>query len=156
MELDGAFSATSTLRFNFGAAYNHAVYSDWENAICPAEIVVTVANPTCDNTGKQIVGAPRLTGIIGADYTLSLPYGLTVHAFFNTVFRSRQNPESQLSEYGEVSGYSVTDGRIGLITNTKNKFEVNLVAKNLIDKRYTISVNNFSNNSPVSLGPTAI
>lgn len=149
LELDGAFSATSNLRFNFGAAYNHAVYSDWENATCPAEIVVTVANPTCDNTGKQIVGAPRLTGIIGADYTLSLPYGLTGHAFFSTVFRSKQNLESQLSEYGEVSGYSVTDGGIGLITNTKNKFEVNLVAKNLFDKRYTTSVNNFSNNYPV-------
>lgn len=148
-EVDGAFNATSNLVINFGGAYNHAVYTDWENATCPAEIVVTVANPTCDNTGKQIVGAPRLTGIIGADYRLPLAYGFTGHAFFSTVFRSKQNLESQLSEYGEVSGYSVTDGGIGIITNTKNKFEINLVAKNLFDKRYTTSVNNFTNNYPV-------
>jgi iron complex outermembrane recepter protein len=149
IELDGAFSATSNLVFNFGAAYNRAVYSDWSNATCPTEIPTTAANPTCDNTGKQIVGAPKLTGIIGADYRLPLAGGFTGHAFFSTVFRSKQNLEAQLSEYGEVSGYSVTDGGIGIITNTKNKFEVNLVAKNLFDKRYTTSVNNFTNNYPV-------
>ncbi|KQT37419.1 hypothetical protein ASG44_08700 [Methylophilus sp. Leaf459] len=145
VELDGAFSATSNLIFNFGAAYNHAVYTDWKEATCPTENTA----PICDNTGKQIVGAPRLTGIIGADYRLPLAYGFTGHAFFSTVFRSKQNLESQLSEYGEVSGYSVTDGGIGIITNTKNKFEINLVAKNLFDKRYTTSVNNFTNNYPV-------
>ncbi|HSI29480.1 MAG: TonB-dependent receptor [Methylophilus sp.] len=149
IELDGAFSATSNLVFNFGAAYNRAVYSDWSNATCPTEIPTTAANPTCDNTGKQIVGAPKLTGIIGADYRLPLAGGFTGHAFFSTVFRSKQNLEAQLSEYGEVSGYSVTDGGIGIITNTKNKFEINLVAKNLFDKRYTTSVNNFTNNYPV-------
>lgn len=145
VELDGAFNATSNLVLNFGAAYNHAVYTDWEEATCPQESSAAI----CDNTGKQIVGAPRLTGIIGADYRLPLAYGFTGHAFFSTVFRSKQNLESQLSEYGEVSGYSVTDGGIGIITNTKNKFEINLVAKNLFDKRYTTSVNNFNNTYPV-------
>ncbi|WP_229007232.1 TonB-dependent receptor [Methylophilus sp. Leaf408] len=145
IELDGAFSATSNLVFNFGAAYNHAVYTDWEEATCPQESNAAI----CDNTGKQIVGAPKLTGIIGADYRLPLPGGFTGHAFFSTVFRSKQNLEAQLSEYGEVSGYSVTDGGIGIITNTKNKFELNLVAKNLFDKRYTTSVNNYNNQYPV-------
>jgi iron complex outermembrane recepter protein len=148
-EVDGAFNATSNLVINFGGAYNHAVYADWGNATCQAEIVVTVANFTCDNTGKQIVGAPRWTGIIGADYRLPLSYGFTGHAFFSTVFRTKQNLESQLSEYGEVSVYSVTDGGIGIITNTKNKFEINLVAKKLFDKGYTTSVNDFTNNYAV-------
>jgi len=149
LELEGAFTATSNLTLNFGGAYNHAVYSDWKNATCPTEIVPSIANPTCDNTGKQIVGAPKLTGIFGADYRYPLANGFTAHAFFSTVVRSKQNLEAQLSEYGEVSGYSVTDGGIGIISGKKDKFEINLVGKNIFDKRYTTSVNNFSNSAPV-------
>jgi iron complex outermembrane receptor protein len=144
IELEGAFAATPRLNFNFGAAYNNAIYTDWQTATCPAEIVATI----CDNTGKQVVGAPKLTGIIGADYRVPLAYGLTGHAFFNTVVRSKQNLEAQLSEYGKQSGYSVTDGGIGLST-AKGKTELNLVAKNLFDKEYTTSVNNFSNSAAV-------
>lgn len=148
IELEGAFAATPRLNFNFGAAYNNAIYTDWNKATCPAEIVATLANPTCDNTGKQVVGAPKLTGIIGADYRLPLAYGLTGHAFFNTVVRSKQNLEAQLSEYGKQSGYSVTDGGIGVST-AKGKTELNLVAKNLFDKEYTTSINNFSTTGAV-------
>jgi iron complex outermembrane receptor protein len=144
VELEGAFAATSRLNFNFGAAYNNAIYTDWHTATCPAEIVATI----CDNTGKQVVGAPKLTGIIGADYRVPLAYGLTGHAFFNTVVRSKQNLEAQLSEYGKQSGYSVTDGGIGIST-AKGKTELNLVAKNLFDKEYTTSVNNFSTTGAV-------
>jgi iron complex outermembrane receptor protein len=148
VELEGAFAASPRLNFNFGAAYNNAIYTDWNKATCPAEIVATLANPTCDNTGKQVVGAPKLTGIIGADYRVPLAYGLTGHAFFNTVVRSKQNLEAQLSEYGKQSGYSVTDGGIGIST-AKGKTELNLVAKNLFDKEYTTSVNNFTNSAAV-------
>lgn len=149
LELEGAFTASSNLTLSFGGAYNHAVYSDWKNATCPTEIVVSTANPTCDNTGKQIVGAPRLTGIFGADYRLPLGKGFSARAFFSTVVRSKQNLEAQLSEYGKVSGYSVTDAGIGVVSGSKDKYELNLVAKNLFDTRYTTSVNNFSNSAPV-------
>jgi iron complex outermembrane receptor protein len=144
VELEGAFAATPRLNFNFGAAYNNAIYTDWHTATCPAEIVAAI----CDNTGKQVVGAPKLTGIIGADYRVPLAYGLTGHVFFNTVVRSKQNLEAQLSEYGKQSGYSVTDGGIGVST-AKGKTELNLVAKNLFDKEYTTSINNFSNSGAV-------
>lgn len=141
-----AYAVNSNLSFNFAGAYNHATYTDWSEATCPAEITTSVV---CDNTGKQIVGAPRLTGIIGADYWFPLYNGFKGHAFFSTVVRSKQNLEQQLSEYGKVSGYSVTDGGFGIVGGKNDKFSVNLVAKNLFDKKYTTSVNNFSNNYPV-------
>ncbi|WP_020184152.1 MULTISPECIES: TonB-dependent receptor [Methylotenera] len=146
IEIDGAYAVNSNLSFNFAGAYNHATYTDWSEATCPAEITTSVV---CDNTGKQIVGAPRLTGIIGADYWFPLYNGFKGHAFFSTVVRSKQNLEQQLSEYGKVSGYSVTDGGFGIVGGKNDKFSVNLVAKNLFDKKYTTSVNNFSNNYPV-------
>ena len=95
-----------------------------------------------------MVGAPKWTGIIGGDYRLPLAYGLTGHAFFNTVIRSKQNLEAQLSEYGKQAGYSVTDGGVGIST-AKGKTELDLVAKNLFDKEYTTSANVFSNSAPV-------
>jgi len=146
IELEGAYAVNSNLSFNFAGAYNHATYTDWDQATCPAEITL---RSSCDNTGKQIVGAPRLTGIIGADYWFPLFNNFKGHAFFSTVIRSKQNLEQQLSDYGKVSGYSVTDGGFGIVGGKKDKFSVNLVAKNLFDKKYTTSVNNFSNNYPV-------
>ncbi|GBG13785.1 iron complex outermembrane recepter protein [Novimethylophilus kurashikiensis] len=156
VEVDGAYNVNSNLSFNFGGAYNHAIYTDWKNATCPAEVVATPANPTCDNTGKQVVGAPKWTGIVGFDYQKPLDGTLKLHAFSSSVVRSSQNLEAQLSAYGKQGGYSVTDAGIGLINTAKLKYEVDLVAKNLFDKKYTTSVNAFSNQAPVGydgIGP---
>lgn len=146
LEIDSAYYPTSYLSFNAGGNYNHARYSDWKTATCPTEI--KAAN--CDNTGKQIVGAPDLTGIFGVDLHKPLGYyGLTGHAWANTVVRSSQNLEAQLSVYGKQAAYQVTDIGVGLFTGNKNKYEVNLVANNVFDTHYTTSINNFSNTGAV-------
>ena len=54
------------LQLNPGGAYNEAIYTDWSTATCPRSFPSTVA--VCNNTGKQIVGAPRWTVIFGFDY----------------------------------------------------------------------------------------
>lgn len=146
IELEGGYRATEHLSFNFGAAYNRAKYSDWQNATCPAELPNTL---TCDNTGKQIVGAPKLTGIFGVQYIRPIWGGFKGQAFLSTVIRSEQNVENLLSEFGKQSGYAVTDGGLGIIGGKQDNWELNLVAKNLFDKVYTTSVNSYSSNAPV-------
>lgn len=149
VELDGAYYANSWLSFNFGGAYNHARYTDWRTATCPAEIPNSV-QAVCDNTGKQVVGAPDLTGLFGVDLHKPLGFaGLTGHVWANTVLRSSQNLEAQLSSWGKQEAYDVTDVGIGIFTGGKNKYEVNLVANNVFDTHYTTSVNDYSNQYPV-------
>ena len=146
VELDSAYYPTSYLSFNVGGSYNHAYYSDWSTATCPVEITKPVV---CDNTGKQIVGAPQLTGIFGVDIHKPISYGLTVHSWVNTVARSSQNLDSLLSAYGKQGAYQVTDIGLGLFTGKKNKYEVNLVGNNIFDTKYTTSINSYSTTGPV-------
>lgn len=145
IEVEGGYLFSDRLSFTFGAAYNRAKYADWGNATCPAEIIAT----SCDNTGKQIVGAPKLTGIIGAHYIQPIWGGLKAQAFFSTIIRSKQNVENLLSEFGEQSGYSVTDAGFGIIGGKRDSWEFNIVGKNIFDKIYTTSVNAYSNSAPV-------
>ncbi|MCB5188239.1 TonB-dependent receptor [Methylobacillus caricis] len=148
IEVEGGYLYSDRLSFTFGGAYNRAKYSDWDTATCPAEIPTSVS-PFCDNTGKQIVGAPKLTGIIGAHYIQPIWGGLKAQAFFSTVIRSKQNVENLLSEFGEQSGYSVTDAGFGIIGGKKDSWEFNVVGKNIFDKIYTTSVNTYSSTAPV-------
>ncbi|MCB5185490.1 TonB-dependent receptor [Methylobacillus gramineus] len=145
IEFEGGYLYSDRLSFTFGGAYNRAQYEDWSTATRPPELGGGVR----DNTGKQIVGAPKLTGIIGAHYIQPIWGGLKAQAFFSTVIRSKQNVENLLSEYGEQSGYSVTDAGIGIIGGKKDSWEFNLVGKNIFDKVYTTSVNTYSNSAPV-------
>jgi iron complex outermembrane receptor protein len=97
-------------------------------------------NVVCDNTGKQVVAAPKVIVNLGADYRHHLSAGYTGHVWFNNVYRSRQNFDNNLSSYGWQEGYSVTDFGIGLI-GQHGKFELDLVAKNLFNTQYTTSIN---------------
>lgn len=146
VEVDSAYYPTSYLTFTAGGAFNHARYTDWHTATCPTEVTAAV----CDNTGKQVVGAPELTGIFGVDLHKPLGFfGLTGHAWANSVVRSSQNLEAQLSTWGKQDAYQVTDLGIGVFTGQKNKYEVNLITTNVFDTHYTTSVNNFSNTGAV-------
>ena len=144
VELDSQFNFTEHLQVTLGGAFNDAVYTDWSTATCPRSYPSSVA--FCNNTGKQIVGAPRWTGILGLDYQVPLASGYSAHLFGNYNYRSKHNLEQLLSPFGEQGGYSITDIGIGLTNET---YELNIVSKNLFDTRYTTSVNDFSNSAPV-------
>jgi len=148
VELDSQFTVTEHLQVTLGGAFNDAIYTDWSTATCPRSYPTTVV--VCDNTGKQIVGAPRWTGILGFDYQVPLASGYSAHFFGNHTYRSKHNLEQLLSPYGEQKGYSLTDIGAGVSYGTANAtYDLNLVSKNLFDTRYTTSVNDFSNSAPV-------
>jgi iron complex outermembrane receptor protein len=154
-EFDAAVRVSQNLQITAGGAYNDAEYTDWSTATCPRSFPTTVA--VCNNTGRQIVGAPKLTGILGFDYQLPLASGFGAHFFGNHIYRSKHNLEQLLSPYGEQSGYSLTDLGAGITHETDSaKYELSIVAKNALDTKYTTSVNDFSNSAPVGydgIGP---
>ncbi|MDF8334687.1 TonB-dependent receptor [Novosphingobium cyanobacteriorum] len=151
VELDGHLRVSDALSFNFGGAFNDAVYTDWSNATCPRNVVTTKDNPTCNNTGKQVVGAPKWNVIIG--FNVDQPIGdsgFTLRVFANDTWRSSHNLEQLLSPYGFQKGYHLTDAGIGVAKELGGvETEFSIVAKNLFDTQYTTSVNDFSNNAPV-------
>jgi len=147
-EFDALVHATDQLQWTLGGAFNDAEYSDWSTATCPRSYPTTVA--VCNNTGKQIVGAPRLTGIVGLDYQWPFASGVTAHFFGNHVYRSHHNLEQLLSEYGEQDGYSLTDLGAGVQFEAgSTQYEVDVIGSNVFDTKYTTSVNDFSNSAPV-------
>jgi len=154
-EFDAAVRVSENLQFTAGGAYNEAGYTDWSTATCPRSFPSSVA--VCNNTGRQIVGAPRWTGILGFDYQLPLASGFGAHFFGNHVYRSKHNLEQLLSPFGEQTGYSLTDLGAGITHETDSAtYELSIVAKNAFDTRYTTSVNDFSNSAPVGydgIGP---
>lgn len=149
VEFDATIQLIQGLTLTLGGAYNRATYSDWSTATCPRSFPTTVA--VCNNSGKQVVGAPRWTVITGFNYVGDVPgLGVAVHAFANNSYRTRHNLEQLLSEYGWQKAYHITDVGFGVIRDIGGaKTELSIVAKNVFDTRYTTSINDFSNTAPV-------
>jgi iron complex outermembrane receptor protein len=137
--VDGGYSPTSNLALNFGAALNDAKYSNWATATCAAELN-PAKNVVCDNTGKQVVAAPKIISTLGVNYHHQLTDNFAGHIWWSNVYRSRQNFDTKLSRYGWQEGYSLNDLGIGIIGN-RDKFGLDLVAKNAFNKKYTTSIN---------------
>ncbi|MFL6575010.1 MAG: TonB-dependent receptor, partial [Povalibacter sp.] len=147
-EFDALVAVTDELQLKLGGAYNDAEYTDWSTATCPRSFPSSVA--VCDNTGRQIVGAPRVTGIVGFDYQLPFASAFNAHVFGNHVYRSHHNLEQLLSPYGEQKAYSLTDLGAGVQFETSDtQYELNVIGSNVFDTKYTTSVNDFSNSAPV-------
>jgi iron complex outermembrane recepter protein len=146
VEVEGAWQPIDFLTFSYGVVYNHAVYASWEQATCPNELNVKSSTTTCDNTGRQIVGAPRLTSTVGVDFHQLVGRGFQAHFWAANVYRSQQNFDNNLSRYGVQGAYGLTDGGVGIVGPGKH-FELDFVGRNVFNKRYTTSVNVNSNGS---------
>jgi len=147
IELDSSWKAYEGLTLFFNGSYNHAVYTDFANAPCPAESGV---NTPCDVTGKQIPNAPLFTANFGADYRFPLGvYGLEGIVFLNDSYRSRANMNADLSPNGWQAAYHLTDGGIGVAT-LNGKYNLSLVARNIFDTDYLTNVGGLSGTSSVS------
>ncbi|HEY8518912.1 MAG TPA: TonB-dependent receptor [Gammaproteobacteria bacterium] len=155
IEIDASYAVTPALGLDFGVSYNDAVYTDWATATCPRSAPADAV--VCDNTGRQIVGAPKWIWIVGLDYERPLANGFTARVFLNHTYRSEHNLEQLLSPYGEQGDYTVTDLGVGFVRDAGDvTYEVSLVGKNVFDTKYTTSINDFSNNAPVGydgIGP---
>jgi iron complex outermembrane recepter protein len=146
VEVEGTYLVTRQLSFNYGVVYNHAVYANWDQATCPNEADVKSSTATCDNTGRQIVGAPRFTSTAEVDYHQTIIDGYEAHFWAANVYRSKQDFDNNLSIYGIQGAYGLTDAGIGVVSPNKH-FELDFVGRNVFNKQYTTSVNVNSNGS---------
>ena len=139
VELEGTYFLTKHLSFSAGAVYNHAVYQNWHTATCPNELNVKSSTTVCDNTGRQIVAAPRFTSTVSADYRQPIFRGFEGHVWASNVYRSAQNFDPNLSRYGIQGAYGLTDVGIGIVS-PDSRFELDFLGRNVFNKHYTTSV----------------
>jgi iron complex outermembrane receptor protein len=140
VEVEGTYVFTHQFSMNLGAVYNHAVYQNWHDATCPNELDVKVSTTVCDNTGRQIVAAPRFSSTATADFRQPVMRGFELHLWVSNVYRSSQNFDPNLSRYGIQPAYALTDVGAGIVTPNQ-RVEVDFLGRNVLKKRYTTSVN---------------
>jgi iron complex outermembrane receptor protein len=153
VELETNWQATQGLSLFMNGSYNHAVYTDFKNAPCPAEL--NSGGAPCDQTGLQIPNAPLFTANFGFDYRAPLgfniwnDYGLEWHAYLVDSYKSRANFNSSLASSGVQRAYHVTDGGIGVGT-LNHKYSLDLVGRNIFDTIYLTNAGQFSGSSASS------
>ncbi|MDD2724371.1 MAG: TonB-dependent receptor [Methylovulum sp.] len=152
IELETNWLAYKGLSLFMNGSYNNAVYTDFKNAPCPAELNNSGA---CDQTGLQIPNAPEFTANFGADY--KLPFGLGLwndlglqwHAFIVNSYKSRANYNASLSASGWQDAYHVTDAGLG-VSSKNGQYNLDLVGRNVFDTIYLTNAAQFSSTSAPS------
>jgi iron complex outermembrane receptor protein len=138
-EIEADVLPIDSLRISGGGSYNQATYLNFRNAACPVE--QPASQKTCDFSGRQLPFAPRWTGEATAQYTGHVRSGLSAYARGNLVFRSSENVNASLSQYGERAAYTVTNVQAGITGAVGgHSYDVSFWARNVFDTRYVTSI----------------
>jgi iron complex outermembrane receptor protein len=153
IELETNWTAIDGLNLFLNGSYNHAIYTDFKNAPCPAE--TANVRPQCDQTGLTIPNAPAFTVNYGVDYKVPFglghwdDHGLVWHAYLVDSYKSSANYNSSLSSVGKQAAYHVTDGGIGIATKN-GQYSLDLVGRNIFDTIYVTNVGSWSGTGAAS------
>jgi iron complex outermembrane receptor protein len=146
VELEANYAATRNLKLNLNASYNKATYIDFSTT-APDTSVTQIVN----FAGRQLHGAPKVIVNAGIDYRH--PVGRYLgRVFINDSFRSSTYLASNQSEYTLQRAYSLVDAGISF-GSLDSRYELSLVAKNLLDKAYSTGAGSFSSSGAVTTQP---
>jgi iron complex outermembrane receptor protein len=148
VEIDSNWNAFAGVSFFFNAAYNDAIYNDFANAPCSSAFGSSLP---CDNSGKTIPNAPRVTANAGVDYRWQLANNWETSIYINNAYRSEANMNADLSPYGIQEAYSITNAGIGLRFDDEDRtYNLSLVGQNIFDTEYVTNVGDLSSTQTVS------
>jgi iron complex outermembrane receptor protein len=141
-ELDAALRLGGGWRTHASLTYADARFNDFVTD-CPdtgpTSRCYTVGTVSLfQGKGEPLPGAPKLTGVLGVDYSRALANGWVLDANVNASFRSKTH--YGVGEVDHVqNGFSVVNGAIKLSPES-DKWHVGLWARNLFDKRYQSAI----------------
>lgn len=152
LEVEGNYvTPIEGLRFTFAGAYNDAIYSDFKNAPCAADLSYSTTQ-VCNLTGQQLSGAPRWIGNGGVDYSYPVLDGYTAYFFASETYRSSANLNTSLSAYGWQNQYTITNAGIGFRPNN-SAWDVSIWGKNIFDTHYYTNISTVSPSAGVTGTP---
>jgi iron complex outermembrane receptor protein len=159
VEFDNSYTLNEYFGITWNGAFNRAIYADFHDAPCPADVSsevnaagVVVGPPQCNLTGRQLAYAPKYTTSIGPDVHLPIGGKYVVHIYLNEAYRSRANISQALSAYGWQGSYSVVDTGLGIATSD-GKWEWDFIGSNVLNKIYYQDITTFSNQAAVTAYP---
>lgn len=136
-----------------GLAYAHGEYTRYPAGPCPLEVQGT-ATAACDFTGKPLVGLPRWSETLSADWSVPVAgrVNLVVHA--DSSWRSSYYGDPTLSKYTLIDGYNLTNASVGLRAGGRESsgWEVGVFARNLLDADFIQNLTVQAGNSGLILG----
>lgn len=130
-ELEVSAQVLPGLTITSAGAYNDAKYRSFHSAPCPGE----TSAPSCDFTGRPLMGASRWTGNLSANYVETIRDGIEAYINASYTYRSGYYGSVDLSEYGKIDAYGVTNLRLGTRLND-GQVDLSLWAKNLFNTEY--------------------
>lgn len=156
-ELELSAQVLPGLTLSGTGAYNDAKYKSFHNAPCPGESAAAI----CDFTGRPLMGASRWTGNVSATYAHDIQDGVEGYINASYTYRSGYYGSVDLSEYGHIDAYGVTNLRIGTKLNDGD-IDLSLWARNLFDTHYYTAMGTTVNGAwfgyvgePLTFGLTA-
>jgi iron complex outermembrane recepter protein len=149
VEEDVAARITSALTLRASAAYADGEYTSYPQGPCPLE-KQTASTAICNFTGAPMAGLSRWTGTLGLDYEIPAGSGsIVLHA--DSSSRSGYFGDATESKYTWISGYNVTNASIGYRSHG-GVWELDVFARNLLDKDYLQALTIQTGNSGLILG----
>jgi iron complex outermembrane receptor protein len=128
------------LELTSNVSYNHAVYTSFPNAPCPAEVSALLpSTAVClyNMSGKRVEQIPEWQADLSADYSHRINSNLEGYVLARYSWKSDNYLAASDSIYGHVPAYAVTNLRIGL--RIGDHYDVSIWANNLTDTHYLIN-----------------
>jgi iron complex outermembrane receptor protein len=133
-EFDSAVRPLRGLKLDWSGGYNNTTYRSFRNGPCAAEYGLP-ATATCDLTGRPVVGAPKWTSSVSADYRHELHDDLIGYAVAEYAYKSSYFGFIDDSEASKINGYGITNIRVG--TQAVNgHLDLSVWARNLFNTDY--------------------
>ncbi|WP_158240759.1 TonB-dependent receptor [Telmatospirillum siberiense] len=133
-ELEANAQVTKKLKIALTGAYNDAEFRSFHSAPCPTE-VSNASTKVCDYTGKSPMGVSRWNGNVSGYYTEHLRDDVDGYINASYTYRSGYAGSIDLSQYGHISGYGITNLTVGTKLND-GKVDLSLWARNLFNTHY--------------------
>jgi iron complex outermembrane recepter protein len=141
-ELDGSVRVAGGVRAYASLTYADAKFTDFvtdcPDTGDPARCFTVGGVSLFQGKGEPLPGAPKVTGVIGIDYSVLLDSGYAIDANVNASFRSKTS--YGVGEVDHVQdSYSVVNAALKFSPDS-DKWYVGLWARNLFDKRYQSAI----------------
>lgn len=151
IEVEASLRPTPTLTLQGAAAYNHARFTSFPNALCySGQTAVQGCNPiskTQDRSGAALARAPAwtLSGSINYDrlVTNSLALGASLSSRYMSSFLTQDDGLPQ----GRQKGFATVDATLR-IHDRDDRWEVAMIGRNLTDRYYVLTTNARSGGLP--------
>jgi iron complex outermembrane recepter protein len=139
LEVEGRFQVTPRFRLSGSLATLDFEWTDYFGQCAFGVPALTVAQDpvnagNCDHKGESNQLAPKLTGVIGADFNWPLTNGLKVRANLDAVYSSDYLLSLTLDQQAKQSSFTKFNGRVSL-SGADDRWEVALIGRNLADKQ---------------------